>query len=167
MAEIAGWPLKSNIIRGSNREVRLHNTFGMVRRDANGRPKAHQGWDFSADIGSPAFAVADGTVKLIYTSPDYGLVLVLAFKWGGRTLYAAYAHLSATKQPVGATVKRGDVLCLTGESGNAKGMPKADRHLHFEVRGEPRPPRGLVGRMSPLLIFGKVPLDEPILADLP
>lgn len=33
------WPLKSNIIRRNS----LNHTFGMVRKDAKGNPRAHQG----------------------------------------------------------------------------------------------------------------------------
>ncbi|HYD23743.1 MAG TPA: hypothetical protein VEB68_03030 [Croceibacterium sp.] len=43
-------------------------------------------------------------------------------------------------------------------------MRGLDQHLHFEIRTEPRPGRGLAGRMSPLNVFRAIPLDQPVLA---
>ena len=162
MPQNAGWPLDSNIIRGANRAVQLHNTFGYVRTDGQGKPRAHQGWDFWADIGTQCFAVGDGTIKLITTGKDYGLTLVHSFNWGGTMLYAAYAHLSSVEVKMGDAVTKGQPICHTGESGNAKGMARMERHLHFEVRSVVQPGLGLANRKSPLLIFGTLPLDKPI-----
>jgi murein DD-endopeptidase MepM/ murein hydrolase activator NlpD len=56
------WPLEWNVIRRNS----VSNTFGMVRNYANGTPKPHQGWDFSAAVGTPAFAIADGKVIFVH-----------------------------------------------------------------------------------------------------
>lgn len=150
-----GWPLDSNQIR---RGLENH-TFGMVR---NGGTRAHQGWDFYAPIGTKAYAIADGSVATIYESADYGLVCVMSFTHEGRTLYAAYAHMSSVAVKQGHVVRKGDAIGLTGDSGNAKGMAKPDQHLHFEIRTEPRPGKGLDGRMSPNAVFGRCPLKAPV-----
>jgi murein DD-endopeptidase MepM/ murein hydrolase activator NlpD len=151
------WPLDENIIR---RGV-LNNTFGLVRRDRFGRTKPHQGWDLRAKIGTPCYAIADGEVALVYHSEDYGKVLVLEF-FKGRRLYAAYCHLSLVMVESGNKVTLGQAVALTGDSGNARGMSEPDQHLHFEIRTVPRPGLGLDGRISPLRVFGKIPLKEPI-----
>ena len=57
---------------------------------------------------------------------------------------------------------RGEQLGLTGNTGNAAGMRDEDQHLHFEIRTVPLPGRGLSGRYSPLVVFGRCPLDQAI-----
>lgn len=156
------WPLDSNRIR---RGVE-NNTFGMVRRNAAGGPRAHQGWDLYAPIGTPCHAIADGKIVAVVTGKDYGLVVVQSFRpttgaLKGQQLYAAFAHLSSAAVKVGDSVKQGQVIAKTGDSGNAKGMKGEDLHLHFEVRTIPTPGLGLAGRMSPLKIYGVVPYKTP------
>ena len=154
------WPLASNRIRrGSD-----SNTFGMVRHRADGTPKPHQGWDFAADIGTPCRAIADGVVERVDDHGDYGLqVLVrLAPTLNGAALWAFYAHLSHVDVKAGDSVVAGEVIALTGESGNAMGMPRDDRHLHFEIRTEPSPGLGLDGRISPVKIYGSCPLRAAV-----
>jgi murein DD-endopeptidase MepM/ murein hydrolase activator NlpD len=145
------WPLDSNVIRRGL----VNNTFGMVR---NGGTRAHQGWDFHAEPGTPCYAIADGAVAMIYESEAYGLVIVCSFQYDGRTLYAAYAHLSKASVAQGVVVRKGDKIGLTGNSGNAESMRGLDQHLHFEIRTIPRPGKGLEGRMSPKEVFGHCPL---------
>jgi len=157
------WPLKRNVIR---RNV-INNTFGMVRRSSTGTPKAHQGWDFEAPIGTPCYAIADGTIVDTSNYGDYGQRLLLKFDFATDgdmdTLYAFYAHLSEVKVKMGDKVKRGQLIALTGESGNAKGMAVADQHLHFEIRTQSTVGLGLSGRLSPMTVFGKCPLKEAIM----
>lgn len=158
------WPLVRNRIRRGL----INHTFGMVRRNRDGSVRPHQGWDFEADIGEACLAIADGTVAARINGGDYGLQLILRFEFDldrdGRkdVLFAAYCHLSRTDVSLGDTVKRGQQIGLTGDSGNARGLPAADRHLHFEIRTIPRPGRGLSGRISPLAVFGHCPIDRPV-----
>jgi peptidoglycan LD-endopeptidase LytH len=154
-----GWPLALNIIR---RGLENH-TFGLVRRNSAGQRRAHQGWDLKAAPGTPCFAIADGRVADVYTSTDYGLVVVAEFNHPvlGR-LFAAYAHLSKAHVKPGDPVRRGQTLGLTGESGNARGMVPEDQHLHFEIRTIARPGKGLSGRISPYRVFNHIPLTTPI-----
>ncbi len=152
------WPLDVNEIRRNSER----HTFGLVRRNSAGAVKAHQGWDFQAMPGTRCYAIADGHVALIYQSPDYGTVLVLAFQHEGQQWYAAYAHLSAVSVQDGQAVTKGMAVARSGETGNAGGMPSPDKHLHFEIRTKPRPGVGLDGRVSPYRIFGRIPLTGPI-----
>jgi hypothetical protein len=48
------WPLVSNMIRGRS----VNNTFGMVRKHANGGMKPHQGWDLEASVGDPVYLLS-------------------------------------------------------------------------------------------------------------
>jgi murein DD-endopeptidase MepM/ murein hydrolase activator NlpD len=63
--------------------------------------------------------------------------------------YAFYSHLSKIDVKVGQSVKEGDEVGLTGNSGNAKGMKGEDQHLHFEYKNKPDIKKGLDGRMDP------------------
>ncbi len=149
------WPLVSNIIRRGA----VSNTFGMVRHNADGSKRAHQGWDFFAPSGTPCFAIANGEVAHIGRSGAYGNLVVHSFVVGGQTRYAAFAHLSRVDVALGQAVQRGARIGLCGTSGNANGMTGIDQHLHFEIRTQVTPGLGLAGRVSPLEIFRQVPLD--------
>lgn len=158
MADNIIWPLTFNRIRRGA----LNHTFGMVRRYANGRPKPHQGWDFEATIGTPTYAIADGQVVFVREHGDYGKQLCMSFRHGGETLYAFYAHLHSIFVGEGA-VKLGQKVATTGESGNARGMPVEDQHLHFEIRERAWCGAGLTHRRSPMTIYGECPLRNAVI----
>jgi murein DD-endopeptidase MepM/ murein hydrolase activator NlpD len=129
-------PLQKMRIRThqSDRYNPISNTFGMVR---NSGAKAHQGWDLEAEPGTSVFAVAAGTLTK-FTSNSYGLCLELAFTLGDKKYYAFYAHLgSIMLSSLEMTVREGACIATTGTSGNAKGLPKEEAHLHFEIRTAP------------------------------
>jgi len=151
-----GWPLASNVIRGHS----ARNTFGMVRKNLDGTPRAHQGWDFYAPIGTELRSVSEGQVVHVSDRGALGLMLVVTI--GNSGMFAAYCHLSEVDVSVGDSVNLGQVIGKTGATGNAAGLPDADSHLHFEVRTEPLTGLGLAGRVSPLKIFGVCPLLEVI-----
>jgi murein DD-endopeptidase MepM/ murein hydrolase activator NlpD len=159
-----GWPLDRNAIRRGM----VNHTFGMVRRNRDGSRRPHQGWDFAAPVGTPCFAVTDGTVFGVRNAGAYGRQIVLRFfhdfdgDGSADTLFAFYAHLARVDVAQGDKVAKGEQLGLTGDSGNAAGMAAADQHLHFELRSRAWPGRGLDGRYSPLALFGQCPLREPI-----
>ena len=150
------WPLAFNVIR----KRAANNTYGWVRKRSDGTSRPHQGWDFEATVGTPAYAIADGVVEFVRDRGDYGLQLCIAFKFGNKALYAFYAHLDRVFVKVGKPVKKNDLICKTGESGNAEGMPVADQHLHFEIRTVAEPRSGLHDRLSPAVIFDKCPLHQ-------
>jgi len=155
------WPLASNVIRGGS----TRNTFGDdVRVNRDGSRRAHQGWDFAAPIGTPCRAIGAGTVASVVDSGDYGLQVLIRQddQHEGSPVWAFYAHLSSASVKVGDRVAPAQVIGATGESGNARGMAAEDQHLHFEVRTEARPGRGLAGRISPLELYGTCPLHAPV-----
>ena len=164
-----GWPMVTNIIRrGSPR-----HTFGLVRRMADGRRRAHQGWDFYSKPGYRCYSVADGKVALVRSTGAYGQQVAVKFRhdYGddGRedVLYAFYAHLSRVDVKLGQAVAKGQQIGLTGNSGNARSMRGEDQHLHFELRTALMPGRGLGGRISPYSIYKHVPLAEPVIEQGP
>lgn len=91
----------------------------------------HTGADHAAPIGSLALAVTRGTViHAGYGAPwgsAYGQLVVIRTA-GGRYDYG-YAHLSKPLVKAGDSVVPGQVIGLTGDTGNVTGA-----HLHFEAR---------------------------------
>ncbi|GGR97187.1 peptidase [Streptomyces humidus] len=85
----------------------------------------HTGIDFPVSYGTTVMAATDGTVRTQWNSA-YGNMLILTAKDGTETWYC---HLSSYRVPSGTTVKAGDPLAYSGNSGNSTGP-----HLHFEVR---------------------------------
>jgi murein DD-endopeptidase MepM/ murein hydrolase activator NlpD len=85
----------------------------------------HTGIDFPVSYGTKVMAATDGTVRTQYNSA-YGNMMIVTAKDGTETWYC---HLSSYQVPSGSTVKAGDAIAFSGNSGNSTGP-----HLHFEVR---------------------------------
>lgn len=85
----------------------------------------HGGIDYGVSSGTPVVAAADGTVS--YTdSSALGQVIRVSHGGGFAT---QYAHLSRRSAPVGASVKQGELIGYSGNSGSQSTGP----HLHFEL----------------------------------
>ncbi|GAA2241569.1 peptidase [Streptomyces ruber] len=85
----------------------------------------HTGIDFPVSYGTPVMAATDGTVRTQWNSA-YGNMVIVTAKDGTETWYC---HLSTYNVASGTSVKAGDVIAYSGNSGNSTGP-----HLHFEVR---------------------------------
>lgn len=87
-----------------------------------------QAWDYAVPIGTPAVSRVAGKVVGVKNlgNKSYGLHVIVQGADGRQYIYA---HLSKSAVKVGQTVKPGQVLALTGNSGKSTGA-----HLHFEVR---------------------------------
>jgi murein DD-endopeptidase MepM/ murein hydrolase activator NlpD len=86
----------------------------------------HNGLDFSAAQGEPIRATADGRVKTVGRSPDYGKFVVIDH---GDRLETRYAHASKILVNEGDLVQREDIIALVGNTGRSTGP-----HLHYEIR---------------------------------
>lgn len=157
------FPMKYAVIRRNS----LSNTFGMVRRNRDGSPRPHQGWDFYAPPNYRCYAIADGEIAAVRNSGSYGRQVILRFtsEAAPNPLYAAFCHLNEVRVIVGQRVKMGEVLGLCGDSGNARGMVGTDAHLHFEIRTHLHVGRGLSHRMSPMQVFESLPLNKIVVTD--
>ncbi|MFJ8073967.1 M23 family metallopeptidase [Streptomyces sp. NPDC096176] len=94
----------------------------------------HSGQDFAVPIGTPVKAAHGGTVVKAGPNgggdgPAYGNAIVIKH---GNGKYTQYAHLSKINVSVGSTVKTGQNIAKSGNTGNSSGP-----HLHFEVRTTP------------------------------
>lgn len=126
--------------------------FGMVRKNADGTPRAHQGVDLQANKGVAVYAVGDGVITGVNLGLDgYGYTITLKLD-NEASLFAFYAHLSEVLVHAGVKVKAGEWIAKTGSTGNAKGMDTIAKggHLHFEVRTQQNVGLGLKGRLDPL-----------------
>ncbi|WP_210572923.1 M23 family metallopeptidase [Streptomyces sp. GESEQ-4] len=85
----------------------------------------HTGIDFPVSYGTPVMAATDGTVRTEWNS-SYGNMMIVTDKDGTETWYC---HLSTYAVSSGTTVKAGDTIAYSGNSGNSTGP-----HLHFEVK---------------------------------
>ena len=147
------------------RRIKRSNTFGMVRRYADGSLKPHQGIDYYAPEGTNVMAIKDGVIVGcdLEGKGDYGKTITLQFiDQNGKTGWAFYSHLSKINVNANDYVQEGDIIGQTGTTGNAKGMVGEDQHLHFEYRtGGARLGKGLQGRDDPNLI-----VDTKFIKDL-
>jgi murein DD-endopeptidase MepM/ murein hydrolase activator NlpD len=155
----------STHIRGCS----ISNTFGIVRKEKNGNPRAHQGWDIAAFPGSPVLAIKDGVISFVKDDGDKGLGrhICMSFDYNGRNLFAVYGHLQATEVTAGQFVGEGERLGFSGQTGNAKGQPLSEAHLHLEIRTQPHAGLGLGNRIDPMLILGFEPIAEVLFSDMP
>ena len=99
--------------------------FGTARV-FNGTLKSyHGGTDFRAAVGSSVIAANDGVVVIAKDRYYAGGSVVIDH---GEGIYTQYYHLSALTVKVGQSVKKGDIIALSGASGRVSGP-----HLHFGV----------------------------------
>ena len=111
------WPVSSR---------RITSTFGGRASPGGIGSTNHKG----IDIGGVGYtteihAAKAGTVIVSQYSRSYGNYVVVSHGSGNTTLYA---HMSSRKVSVGQYVNQGDVLGITGSTGNSTGP-----HLHFEI----------------------------------
>lgn len=86
----------------------------------------HKGTDIGrVGYNSSIYAAKAGTVIVSQYSNSYGHYVVISHGSGNTTLYG---HMSSRKVSVGQYVNQGDVIGITGSTGNSTGP-----HLHFEI----------------------------------
>lgn len=86
----------------------------------------HTGEDYSVPSGTQVHAASGGTVTRADWGGAYGNFIIIDHGNGTETWYA---HNSQLLVQAGDTVKTGQVISLSGATGNVTGD-----HLHFEVR---------------------------------
>lgn len=93
--------------------------------------KLHKGVDWAVTTGTKIFASSGGTVVRADSNGAYGLCVLISHPDGRMTRYAHCSKLLVSK---GQTVKQGEVIALSGNTGRSTGP-----HLHFEmiINGSP------------------------------
>ena len=88
--------------------------------------KMHTGIDFSAAIGTPIYATADGVIDRVNVSfSGYGKTVEIDHGFGYRT---RYAHMHGFAVSKGQKIKRGELIGYVGNTGLSTAP-----HLHYEV----------------------------------
>ena len=88
--------------------------------------KFHSGIDFSAQMGTEAYATGDGVVYDVEKGHwGYGNMVTIDHGFGYKT---RYAHLQKAAVRKGQKVKRGQCIGFIGNTGKTTGV-----HLHYEV----------------------------------
>lgn len=94
--------------------------------------KFHGAIDYAVSTGTVVKAAADGVVMTTANlSTSYGTYVVIRHANGLQSYYAHGTRGSIVVKP-GQTVKQGEKIMLSGNTGNSQGP-----HLHFEVRKSP------------------------------
>lgn len=136
--------------------ARITQPYG-TKNQASGAPFPHTGDDFGSAIGAAIRTIADGVV--IYAGwnlPDHladRFMMVRGSSASGLMVLIQHdgwvelmAHCSAILCKAGMTVERGDIVALSGESGDTRGP-----HLHYETIVEPCTNYYPFGRYNPQL----------------
>jgi murein DD-endopeptidase MepM/ murein hydrolase activator NlpD len=102
----------------------------------------HYGLDINASEGTPVQVTKSGIVTYIGYDSSYGNMVEVTHAGGWLT---RYAHNSKVLVQLGQTVRRGDILALSGNTGASTGP-----HIHYEVHhnGMPIDPATLVPTLT-------------------
>lgn len=101
----------------------MTSDFGVRFRGLS--PEIHRGVDLSVPTGTEVRAMASARVRFAGVQRGFGNVIWLDH---GATVLSVYAHLSAIQVSRGQSVRAGQVIGLSGSSGDVTAP-----HLHFEV----------------------------------
>lgn len=88
--------------------------------------RAHLGYDFAADIGTPVRATGDGVIIRANRNGGYGLMVSIRHPKGFETRYAHMSRIARGKRP-GVRVTQGETIGYVGMTGLANGP-----HVHYE-----------------------------------
>lgn len=110
-----GLPLKSKYYISSGFGMR---SFGY-----------HKAIDFAVENETPVYSTADGTVTEIIDNNGCGKGVRI---YHTSKLYTVYCHLSSQSVVKNQQVKRGELIGLSGNSGNSRGK-NGGYHLHYQV----------------------------------
>lgn len=126
-SEVFSWPVANVVI------TQLFGGTEFAKRNSSiyGGRAYHPGVDFGVPLGTKIFAPLSGTVRAVGNTDT----VAGCYSWGkwilldhANGLSTLYAHLSRQAVSVGDSVKTGEVIAYSGNSGYSTGP-----HLHFTV----------------------------------
>ena len=119
------WPL-SKTSRNYNY---ITSYFGYRNVPVAGATANHGAIDIGVYSGTPVYACGDGYVMVSSSNGARGIYVMIKH---ADNLYTLYQHLSSYVVREGKTVKRGQLIAYSGNTGISSGP-----HLHLEVRTSP------------------------------
>lgn len=133
---IKGYPVNQNNLFGANPQ--LYRGTAVV---------AHEGWDWSVPVGTPVYAVKDGTIGLASNNyGNYGRALAIKHDDGQGTIYA---HLDRFVRQSGR-VKEGELIAYSGNTGFTQGP---HLHLTWQPQYMANLNNGYFGGADPAILF--------------
>jgi murein DD-endopeptidase MepM/ murein hydrolase activator NlpD len=100
--------------------------FGNIRKSGDVSLQ-HLGVDLDANTGTPVYAINDGKVTGVLEGLiNYGNTVIIDHGLG---IFSLYLHLDEFKVSLGQTVKKDDVIGLSGNTGYSIAP-----HLHFSIK---------------------------------
>ena len=120
---VLGWPLDKIFVTQL-----FGKTAGAKRLYASG---THNGVDFRASVGTPVMSMANGTVlgigdtDLTCYGASFGKFVFIKYDNG---LASTFGHLSLIRAYEGGSVKRGEIIGYSGNTGHTTGP-----HLHVSL----------------------------------
>jgi murein DD-endopeptidase MepM/ murein hydrolase activator NlpD len=125
-AQKAKLPAAAPVASSNGRMIRpvggkVNDPFGYLAS----RGRMHEGVDLQASTGTPVAAAASGRVIHSGWEGAYGYSVVIDHGGG---LQTRYAHNSKLNVSVGSNVSQGQIIALSGATGDVTGP-----HVHFEV----------------------------------
>ena len=119
---------------------RISSHFNLARRHPiTHRIAPHYGVDFAMPTGTPVLSTGDGVVTRVHTHPFAGKYIEIQH---GSQYTTRYLHLSRILVKRRQTVKRGDRIALSGNTGRSIAP-----HLHFEMHVSGRPVNPLTAKI--------------------
>lgn len=119
------WPTEGGVL------TQQFGDTAFSRKTAAYNGKGHNGIDIGVGVGTPIYAAADGTIRgsgntdTTCKGASYGKWILMDHP---QNLSSLYAHLSLIKAKAGQSVKAGDLIGYSGNTGYSTGP-----HLHFSV----------------------------------
>jgi murein DD-endopeptidase MepM/ murein hydrolase activator NlpD len=112
-------------------KINARSPYGWRVHPITGKRTFHHGVDVALPVGTPLTAPADGVVVKKGNGPSGGVTLILKHEDNRHTVY--YHLQKPSHLAKGATVKRGDLIAYSGNTGASTGP-----HLHMELRRSAR-----------------------------
>ena len=139
----------------------ITSPYGWRNNPTGAGTQIHIGQDYAIACGSPVYASADGTVIQSAWAGHSGMRVTIDH---GSSVRTGYSHNSTLVAKVGDVVKQGQLIALSGTTGNSTGC-----HVHFEViiNGRWNDPRNFLppipGQPNPMVDSRKTTIAaEPI-----
>jgi len=132
------WPLPAILPRfGAWVPRSLSSYFGRRDNPVTGERQDHGAIDIPVDVGTPVWAIGEGTVRQVTLNHGTAGTYVNVEHTNG--MWSRYLHLSDVKVKVNDRVKAGVTVGLSGGKPGAYGSGRSTGpHLHLELwQGQP------------------------------